>query len=35
MKFLIDTNILLDVIQDRLPHNAPAIHVWKLVKNAL
>jgi predicted nucleic acid-binding protein len=32
MIVLIDTNILLDVIQDRKPHNASAARVWKLVE---
>ena len=32
MIILVDTNILLDVIQDRRPHSDPAAHVWKLVE---
>jgi len=32
MTLLIDTNILLDVIQRRTPHDAPAARVWKLVE---
>jgi predicted nucleic acid-binding protein len=32
MKVLIDTNILLDVIQDRRPYSASAVRVWKLVE---
>jgi predicted nucleic acid-binding protein len=32
MIVLLDTNILLDVIQDRAPHNASAARVWKLVE---
>ena len=32
MIVLLDTNILLDVIQNRAPHNVSAVHVWKLVE---
>lgn len=32
MILFIDTNILLDVIQDRLPYSVSAIRVWKLVE---
>jgi predicted nucleic acid-binding protein len=32
MLVLIDTNILLDVIQKRHPHHDPAARVWKLVE---
>ena len=32
MIVLLDTNILLDVIQDRKPHADPAARVWKLVE---
>jgi len=32
MIVLVDTNILLDVIQDRKPHSDPAARVWKLVE---
>lgn len=32
MNVLIDTNILLDVIQQRQPHYDPALRVWKLVE---
>jgi predicted nucleic acid-binding protein len=32
MIVLLDTNILLDVIQDRTPHNTSAARVWKLVE---
>jgi predicted nucleic acid-binding protein len=32
MIVLIDTNILLDHLQQRQPHDAPAAHVWKLVE---
>jgi predicted nucleic acid-binding protein len=32
MKALIDTNILLDVIQERKPFDAPATQVWNLVE---
>jgi predicted nucleic acid-binding protein len=32
MIVLLDTNILLDVIQDRSPYNASAARVWKLVE---
>jgi predicted nucleic acid-binding protein len=30
MIVLVDTNILLDVLQKRHPHDAPATRVWKL-----
>ena len=30
MIVLVDTNILLDVLQERHPHDAPAARVWKL-----
>jgi predicted nucleic acid-binding protein len=33
MIVLLDTNILLDVIQNRAPHNASAARVWKLVED--
>ncbi len=33
MIILVDTNILLDVIQDRKPHSDPAARVWKLVED--
>lgn len=29
---LVDTNVLLDVIQERKPHDAPAARLWKLVE---
>lgn len=32
MKVLIDTNILLDVVQRRAPHHEPALRLWKLVE---
>lgn len=32
MIVFIDTNILLDVVQDRKPFSTPAVHVWKLVE---
>ncbi|MCC6125974.1 MAG: PIN domain-containing protein [Pirellulales bacterium] len=32
MIVLLDTNILLDVIQDRAPYSASATRVWKLVE---
>lgn len=32
MTLLIDTNILLDVIQQRKPHDAAASRVWKLIE---
>ena len=32
MTVLIDTNVLLDVIQQRQPHDAAASRVWKLVE---
>lgn len=32
MIVLIDTNILLDVLQERRPHDAPAASVWKLIE---
>lgn len=32
MVVLIDTNILLDVIQERRPHAAAAVRIWALVK---
>jgi predicted nucleic acid-binding protein len=32
MTVLVDTNILLDVLQQRTPHDAPATRVWKLVE---
>lgn len=33
MIVLLDTNILLDVIQERRPHSVPAARVWKLVED--
>lgn len=32
MTILVDTNILLDVIQERKPHDAPAARLWKLAE---
>lgn len=32
MTILVDTNILLDVVQNRAPHNTSAARVWKLVE---
>lgn len=32
MIVLLDTNILLDVIQDRKPHSDPAARVWEMVE---
>jgi predicted nucleic acid-binding protein len=32
MIVLIDTNILLDVLQERKPHASSAVRVWKLVE---
>jgi predicted nucleic acid-binding protein len=32
MIVLLDTNILLDVIQDRAPYNISAVRLWKLVE---
>jgi predicted nucleic acid-binding protein len=32
MIVLLDTNILLDVVQNRAPHSASATRIWKLVE---
>lgn len=32
MKVLVDTNILLDVLQARKPHDGPALRLWEFVE---
>lgn len=33
MKVLVDTNIVLDVLQKRAPHYAFSVQIWNLVEN--